>query len=76
MYRPCQDWPQDIGTSSDKHLHSKHISYIVYMFSLRNHQEFTTVNQQAIISKQIRYVNNFANLCEFLKNIESLQKKT
>ena len=34
MYRPCQDWPQDIGTSSDKHLHSKHISYIVYMFSL------------------------------------------
>ena len=19
MYRPCQDWPQDIGTSSDKH---------------------------------------------------------
>ena len=53
MYRPCQAWPQDIGTSSDKHLHSKHISYIVYMFSLRNHQEFTTVNQQAIISKQI-----------------------
>lgn len=53
MYRPCQDWPQDIGTSSDKHLHSKYISYIVYMFSLRNHQEFTTVNQQAIISKQI-----------------------
>ena len=53
MYRPCQDWPQDIGTSSDKHLHSKHISYIVYMFSLRNHQELTTVNQQAIISKQI-----------------------
>ena len=53
MYRPSQDWPQDIGTSSDKHLHSKHISYIVYMFSLRNHQELTTVNQQAIISKQI-----------------------
>ena len=25
----------------------------VYMFFLRNHQELTTVNQQAIISKQI-----------------------